>query len=158
MLFRSPAAQSPPVTEQQNATKPRAGTNQESGTLPINPQTAGSMPTMRDRERTDTGRPTPQSSPTSGGAPAPGYSSTESGKGKIEELQSGIRNQPINERLKSVLQKAADEAGGLTVKVISGGQPSANEGGRRTGSTRQDRKSTRLNSSHSQQSRMPSSA
>ena len=117
---------------------PRAGTNQESGTLPINPQTAGSMPTMRDRERTDTGRPTPQSSPTSGGAPAPGYSSTESGKGKIEELQSGIRNQPINERLKSVLQKAADEAGGLTVKVISGGQPSANEGGRRTGSTRHD--------------------
>ena len=134
----APAAQSPPVTEQQNATKPRAGTNQESGTLPINPQTAGSMPTMRDRERTDTGRPTPQSSPTSGGAPAPGYSSTESGKGKIEELQSGIRNQPINERLKSVLQKAADEAGGLTVKVISGGQPSANEGGRRTGSTRHD--------------------
>jgi hypothetical protein len=62
------------------------------------------------------------------------------GRGQVLEDQmreAAVRKLPISERLKGVLQKAADEAGGVTVRVKSGGQPPAG-GGRRTGSTRHD--------------------
>ena len=54
-----------------------------------------------------------------------------------QEQLAGIRKQPINEELRRVLRKAAEEAG-VEVVVYSGGQPPAGSGGPRTGSTRHD--------------------
>lgn len=51
---------------------------------------------------------------------------------------STIRNQPINSNLENVLKAAADAAGVSGIVIGSGGQPSAAEGGNRTGSTRHD--------------------
>ena len=51
---------------------------------------------------------------------------------------STIRNQPINGNLENVLKAAADAAGVSGIVIGSGGQPSAAEGGNRTGSTRHD--------------------
>jgi hypothetical protein len=51
-------------------------------------------------------------------------------------LRGKIRDRPITEALKQVLEKAADAAGIDVVYVVSGGQPGSS--GRRTGSTRHD--------------------
>lgn len=50
-----------------------------------------------------------------------------------------IRNKPITELLKQVLQTAAEAAGVDKVIITSGGQDALGEGTRRTGSTRHDR-------------------
>ena len=57
--------------------------------------------------------------------------------GTVTETQSGIRNQPITQELKSILQNAATETG-LDVEVYSGGQPEKGTSSKRTGSTRHD--------------------
>lgn len=54
----------------------------------------------------------------------------------VEDTKDAIRNLPIADRLRTVLLAAADAAGVETVRVTSGGQPSA--GHRRTGSARHD--------------------
>ena len=56
--------------------------------------------------------------------------------GKVTQSQSGTRNMPINDKLMSVLQKAAAEAG-VAVDITSGAQPNYPQGPR-TGSTRHD--------------------
>jgi hypothetical protein len=63
------------------------------------------------------------------------------GGGQVIEDQmkeAEVRKQPISSQLKSVLSRAA-EAAGVDVRVKSGGQPSAEEGGKRVGSTRHDK-------------------
>jgi hypothetical protein len=60
------------------------------------------------------------------------------GNNRITHDNQGIRNRPVSSRLNDVLNYAAQEAGVDRVSVWSGGQPSASEGGRRTGSTRHD--------------------
>jgi hypothetical protein len=52
---------------------------------------------------------------------------------------SAIRNQPIATELRTVLERAANDAGVDSVHITSGGQPALGEGTRRTGSTRHDR-------------------
>ena len=49
-----------------------------------------------------------------------------------------IRNKPITNELKSVLNAAAEAAGVDTVRITSGGQDALGHGTRRTGSTRHD--------------------
>ena len=49
-----------------------------------------------------------------------------------------IRNQPISDELKRVLDAAAQAAGIDTVRITSGGQDALGAGSRRTGSTRHD--------------------
>ena len=49
-----------------------------------------------------------------------------------------IRNKPISEELKLVLDTAARAAGVDTIRITSGGQDTLGEGTRRTGSTRHD--------------------
>ncbi|CCD96012.1 conserved hypothetical protein [Bradyrhizobium sp. ORS 375] len=49
-----------------------------------------------------------------------------------------IRNQPISDELKRVLQAAAEAAGVDTIRINSGGQDPPGPGARRTGSTRHD--------------------
>jgi hypothetical protein len=66
---------------------------------------------------------------------------TDSGFGKPGSItyanQEAIRNQPLADDLYDILNGAANETG-LEVRVTSGGQPSAEEGGRRTGTTNHD--------------------
>ena len=50
-----------------------------------------------------------------------------------------IRNKPITQELKQVLDTAAQAAGVDTIVITSGGQDALGEGTRRTGSTRHDR-------------------
>ena len=50
-----------------------------------------------------------------------------------------IRNKPISEELKQVLEAAAQAAGVDTIRITSGGQDTLGQGTRRTGSTRHDR-------------------
>jgi len=50
-----------------------------------------------------------------------------------------IRNKPISEELKRVLEAAAQAAAIDAIRIISGGQDTLGEGSRRTGSTRHDR-------------------
>ena len=50
-----------------------------------------------------------------------------------------IRNQPITETLKAVLDAAATVAGIDAIQITSGGQDTLGQGSRRTGSTRHDR-------------------
>ncbi|MGY3434342.1 hypothetical protein ACVWWI_006318 [Bradyrhizobium sp. USDA 3686] len=52
--------------------------------------------------------------------------------------RDAIRNQPISEELKRVLNGAAQAAGVDTIRITSGGQDALGKGGRRTGSTRHD--------------------
>jgi len=52
---------------------------------------------------------------------------------------SAIRNKPILDELKQVLQTAAQAAGVDAIRINSGGQDALGEGTRRTGSTRHDR-------------------
>jgi hypothetical protein len=52
---------------------------------------------------------------------------------------NAIRNQPISDDLKKVLQTAAQTAVIDTIRINSGGQDALGEGTRRTGSTRHDR-------------------
>jgi hypothetical protein len=52
---------------------------------------------------------------------------------------AAIRNKPISEELKRVLDVAAQAAGVDTIRITSGGQDTLGEGTRRTGSTRHDR-------------------
>lgn len=49
-----------------------------------------------------------------------------------------VRNKPISEELKRVLNIAAQAAGIDTIRIISGGQDALGKGTRRTGSTRHD--------------------
>ena len=49
-----------------------------------------------------------------------------------------IRNRPIAPELERVLRAAADTVGVDTINIVSGGQPTREEGGPRTGSTRHD--------------------
>jgi hypothetical protein len=53
--------------------------------------------------------------------------------------REAIRNKPITEELKRVLDTAAQAAGIDTINITSGGQDALGEGTRRTGSTRHDR-------------------
>jgi hypothetical protein len=50
-----------------------------------------------------------------------------------------IRNKPISEELKQVLEAAAQAAGVDTIRITSGGQDTLGQGTRRAGSTRHDR-------------------
>lgn len=68
-------------------------------------------------------------------------------KGKVEYKYSKytIRNRPIQPQLMSILNKSIEEAGGYTLKIFSGGQPSKSEvrvkglsSNSRVGSTRHD--------------------
>jgi hypothetical protein len=89
--------------------------------------------------RINTAQQKPGATPALGGSGEQGQ--TSSGGGQVIEDQgseAATRKLPISQKLKGVLQKAADEAGGVTVRVKSGGQPAAGEGGARTGSTRHD--------------------
>jgi len=52
---------------------------------------------------------------------------------------SAIRNKPISDELKQVLEAAAKGAGVDAIRINSGGQDALGEGTRRTGSTRHDR-------------------
>jgi hypothetical protein len=52
---------------------------------------------------------------------------------------NAIRNKPISDALKQVLDTAAQTAGVDTIRINSGGQDALGEGTRRTGSTRHDR-------------------
>jgi hypothetical protein len=65
-----------------------------------------------------------------------GAPSRQDGGGNVREAQSGIRRLPISDKLRTVLQQAAREAG-VDVVVTSGGQPGYPKGPR-TGSTRHD--------------------
>src|SRR4051794_20528865 len=51
---------------------------------------------------------------------------------------SAIRNQRITRTLARLLSDAADAVGIELIRITSGGQPAAEEGDRRTGSTRHD--------------------
>jgi hypothetical protein len=51
---------------------------------------------------------------------------------------NAIRNKPISEELKRVLDAAAEAAGVDSIRITSGGQDRLGEGTRRTGSTRHD--------------------
>jgi Bacterial SH3 domain len=52
--------------------------------------------------------------------------------------RDAIRNQPISEDLKRILDTAAQAAGVDTIRITSGGQDGLGEGTHRTGSTRHD--------------------
>ena len=52
--------------------------------------------------------------------------------------RDAIRNQPISEDLKRILDTAAQAAGVDTIRNTSGGQDGLGEGTHRTGSTRHD--------------------
>jgi len=56
----------------------------------------------------------------------------------IEAIEGKIRDKPINNKLKRILDKAADAAEIETVLVTSGGQVAKGTPGKRTGSTRHD--------------------
>lgn len=60
------------------------------------------------------------------------------GKSNIVYANSGTRNRPVSDNLAGLYRQAADAAGIDSVRVVSGGQPAAGEGGARTGSTRHD--------------------
>ncbi|BAV45423.1 hypothetical protein MesoLj113a_44900 [Mesorhizobium sp. 113-1-2] len=51
---------------------------------------------------------------------------------------SAIRNLPISDELKTVLEGAGNAVGIDEIRIVSGGQPAKGEGTRRTGSTRHD--------------------
>jgi hypothetical protein len=51
---------------------------------------------------------------------------------------NATRNQPISKELERILTQAADATGIDVIDIVSGGQPSRDEGGSRTGSTRHD--------------------
>jgi Bacterial SH3 domain len=53
--------------------------------------------------------------------------------------RTAIRNKPITDELKQLLQNAAQTAGIDAIRINSGGQDALGEGTRRTGSTRHDR-------------------
>jgi hypothetical protein len=91
--------------------------------------TRASLPVPQSPERTRTSDPNPQ------------QERIREGGGNVREDQmkeAEIRKGPIDPNLKTLLQKAAETAG-VDVRVKSGGQPTAAEGGKRTGSTRHDR-------------------
>ena len=52
---------------------------------------------------------------------------------------TATRNKPISDKLKAVLDTAAQAAGIDTIRITSGGQDTRGQGTRRTGSTRHDR-------------------
>lgn len=58
--------------------------------------------------------------------------------GNVTEQQAGIRNQPVDPRLREALSYAAEKSG-VDARIYSGGQDPAGSGGRRTGSLRHDR-------------------
>ena len=61
------------------------------------------------------------------------------GRGLIYANQGKIRNQPVTPQVAgNIMEAARMTEPGLTVRVVSGGQPGKGSGGRRTGSTRHD--------------------
>lgn len=102
--------------------------------------TVNTTPAAQSGQPNATAQQRPGATPALGGAGGEQGQSSSGGGQVIEDQgrEAATRKLPISQKLKGVLQKAADESGGVTVRVKSGGQPAAGQGGARTGSTRHD--------------------